>query len=196
MKKLFISQPMKGKSEEQIMQEREEAIEAAKVRIGEDVLVLDTYFADYDGKPLQFLAKSLDLLAQADVAYFASGWQVARGCVIEHDCAIAYGITTIGAPVSEECTRMGVPFGVALAALKDGRRMTRTGWNGKGLFVVYQKGYPQGIPCNAQTASAWGMKEGEPFRCEPYLQINTVDGSHAMWVPSIRDLLAEDWLPV
>lgn len=84
-------------------------------------------------------------------------------------------------------------FGEALKELKAGKRVSREGWNGKGLFVVYQKGYPQGIPCNKQTAEAWGMKEGELFRCEPYLQINTVDGSHAMWVPSIRDCLAEDW---
>ena len=84
-------------------------------------------------------------------------------------------------------------FGEALKALKAGKRVSREGWNGKGLFVVYQKAYPQGIPCNKQTAQAWGMKEGELFRCEPYLQINTVDGSHAMWVPSIRDCLAEDW---
>lgn len=67
------------------------------------------------------------------------------------------------------------------------------GWNGKGIFVVYQKGYPDGIPCNLQTAKAWGMNEGDLFKCEPYLQIKTTDGSHAMWVPSIRDVLAEDW---
>ena len=49
------------------------------------------------------------------------------------------------------------------------------------------------IPCNLQTAKAWGMNEGDLFKCEPYLQIKTTDGSHAMWVPSIRDVLAEDW---
>lgn len=85
-------------------------------------------------------------------------------------------------------------FGEALEAVKAGKKISRTGWNGKGLFVVYQKGYPDGIPCNKQTAEAWGLTEGELFRCEPYLQINTVDGSHAMWVPSIRDCLAEDWM--
>lgn len=84
-------------------------------------------------------------------------------------------------------------FGDALRAMKAGRRMTRAGWNGKGLSVVYQKGYPQGIACNAQTAKAWGMNEGELFKCEPYFQISTVDGSHAMWVPSVRDCLADDW---
>ena len=86
-----------------------------------------------------------------------------------------------------------VRFGEALRLLKQGKRMTRKAWSNKGLFVVYQKGYPQGIPCNKQTAEAWGMNEGDLFRCEPYLQISTVDDSHAMWTPSVCDCLAEDW---
>lgn len=84
-------------------------------------------------------------------------------------------------------------FSEALKAVKSGKKIARQGWNGKGMFVVYQKGYPQGIPCNKQTAEAWGLNEGDLFKCEPYLQISTTDGSHAMWVPSIRDCLAEDW---
>ena len=90
----------------------------------------------------------------------------------------------------------GMNFGLALEAVKMGHKISRVGWNGKGLFVVYQKGYPEGIRCNKQTADAWGMQEGDLFKCEPYLQINTVDGSHAMWVPSIRDCLADDWMIV
>ena len=77
--------------------------------------------------------------------------------------------------------------------VKAGQKVTRKGWNGKGMFVVYQKGYPQGIPCNKQTAEAWGLNEGDLFVCNPYLQIRCVDGSHSMWVPSINDCLAEDW---
>lgn len=84
-------------------------------------------------------------------------------------------------------------FGHAIELLKIGCRMARKGWNGKGMFVVYQKGYPNGIPCNKQTAEAWGMQEGELFKCNPYLQIKCVNGSHSMWVPSINDVLAEDW---
>ena len=84
-------------------------------------------------------------------------------------------------------------FGHALDMMRKGVPMTRDGWNGKGMFVVYQKGYPEGIPCNKQTADAWGMQEGDLFKCSPYLQIKNVDGSHAMWVPSITDLFAEDW---
>lgn len=87
-------------------------------------------------------------------------------------------------------------FGGALELLKMGFKVARKGWNGKGMFVVYQKGYPDGIPCNKQTAEAWGMNEGDLFRCNPYLQIRNVDGSHSMWVPSIGDVLADDWMVV
>lgn len=87
-------------------------------------------------------------------------------------------------------------FGIALELLKKGKKVARTGWNGKGMFVVYQKGYPQGIPCNKQTAEAWGLNEGDNFICNPYLQIRCSDGSHSMWVPSINDCLAEDWIIV
>ena len=84
-------------------------------------------------------------------------------------------------------------FGEAIEAMKAGKRLARNGWNGKNMFVVYQKGYPDGIPSNKQTAEAWRMEEGDLFKCEPYLQIKMVNGSHAMWVPSINDVLAEDW---
>lgn len=84
-------------------------------------------------------------------------------------------------------------FGQALEKVKAGEKIYREGWNGRGMFIVYQKGYPDGIPCNAQTAKAWNMKEGDLFKCNPYLQIKQVDGTHSMWVPSIGDILAEDW---
>ena len=91
---------------------------------------------------------------------------------------------------------MEMNFGKALEELKVGKKLARQGWNGKGMFVVYQKGYPNGIPCNKNTAEAWGMNEGDMFKCNPYLQIKNVDDSHSMWVPSIGDVLAEDWLIV
>lgn len=90
-----------------------------------------------------------------------------------------------------ECDCM--TFGLAVEAAKKGLKIARQGWNGRGMFVVYQKGYPQGIPCNKQTAEAWGMNEGDLFICKSYLQIKNVDGSHSMWVPSIGDVLGEDW---
>ena len=97
MKKLFISQPMRGKSDEEILAEREKAIQAARVELREDVEVIDSYFqgAPADARPLWFLGKSLELLSTADIAYFAPGWEKARGCKIERMCADEYGIPSI-----------------------------------------------------------------------------------------------------
>ena len=97
MKKLFISQPMNGKSDEQILKEREEAVREAKIVCGEEVELIDSFFqsAPADARPLWFLGKSLELLSTADVAYFAPGWKDASGCKIEHLCAVEYGIYRI-----------------------------------------------------------------------------------------------------
>ena len=88
---------MHGKTNEEIGKERNEAIKKASELLGEPVEVIDSFFenAPVGAKPLWFLGKSLELLADADVAYFAAGWEEARGCVIEHDSAIAYGIDII-----------------------------------------------------------------------------------------------------
>jgi len=87
-------------------------------------------------------------------------------------------------------------FGWAIRMLKDGRRMTREGWNGKGMFIVLQRGYPEGIPINRNTAEATGLPEGTVCRFLPYLMMRTVDGSFVPWLASQTDMLAEDWLPV
>ena len=97
MKRLFVSQPMKDKTNEEILEARERAIASAKEAIGEDVEVIDSFFKDapHDAKPLWFLGKSLELLSTANIAYFGEGWENARGCKIEHSCAVAYGIKVI-----------------------------------------------------------------------------------------------------
>ena len=97
MKKLFISQPMKGKTDEEILNERDIAIKKAEALLGEPVEVIDSFFqgAPAEAKPLWFIGKSIELLANADVAAFANGWDQARGCKIEHECAIQYNIPVI-----------------------------------------------------------------------------------------------------
>lgn len=97
MKKLFISQPMKGRTDEEILAVRAEAVETVQRLLGEEVQVIDSFIkgAPAEARPLWYLGESLKLLSCADVAYFAKGWEGARGCRIEHDCAIAYGIVTI-----------------------------------------------------------------------------------------------------
>lgn len=104
--RLFISQPMRGKSDEEIESEREDLIAIAKaVYAGRgEVEVIDSFFKgglDVPAgakAPLYYLSKSLELLATADVAIFAKDWREARGCRIEHECADGYGIARIELP--------------------------------------------------------------------------------------------------
>jgi len=88
---------MNGKTDAEILEVREKAIKSAEKELGEKVEVIDSFFcnAPAENKPLWFLGKSLELLSEADVAYFAKGWEEARGCRIEHQCAIDYGIETV-----------------------------------------------------------------------------------------------------
>lgn len=97
MKKLFISQPMRGKTDEEIKKERELAICAAERIAGEKLEVIDTFYTDFseNAKPLEYLARSIADLAKADFVYFADGWENARGCKIERLCAQEYGLTII-----------------------------------------------------------------------------------------------------
>lgn len=84
-------------------------------------------------------------------------------------------------------------FGQAIEEMKSGHRVARTGWNGKNMAVAYQKGYLKGVPCNKNTAEAWGMQEGELFKCRPYMQMRCADGTFQMWLASQSDILADDW---
>ena len=89
MQKLFISQPMKGKTEEEIKREREDALKFAKEVLQEDVELIDSYIAENPPKnadmALWCLGRSLAMMSEADIVCFA------KGCKIEHACAVAYG---------------------------------------------------------------------------------------------------------
>ena len=97
MKRLFISQPMRDKINEEIEFERDKVIEAASKELNEDVEVIDSFFKDSPAltNPLLCFAKSLELLATADIVYFVNGWEQARGCRIERLCAEEYNIPVI-----------------------------------------------------------------------------------------------------
>lgn len=89
--KVMIVQPMNGKSEEQIRQERDEIIN--KIQEEGDIYI-DTIFQDevpegYD-VPIYYLAKSIETIAYADKIIFMNGWDKARGCIIEHEVATSY----------------------------------------------------------------------------------------------------------
>ena len=95
MPKIFISQPMNGKTNEEIEDERNYII--GRLRENECVEIIDSFFKDkpYEASPLWYLGESIKLMSEADVVFFCNGWQTARGCQIEHDCALEYGIDTM-----------------------------------------------------------------------------------------------------
>lgn len=96
MIKIFISQPMKDKTNQEIEEERKKIIKKIRKYFGE-VEVIDSFFKDapHDAKPLWFLGKSLELLSNANVIVLGKGWKNSRGCRIEHECAVQYGISVI-----------------------------------------------------------------------------------------------------
>lgn len=102
--KAMLSQPMAGKMDEEIIATREKAIKALEARGYE---IVNTLFTDewYNREnmekrgvvqiPLCFLAKSLENMSLCHAVYFCKGWEQARGCRLEHDAAVAYGLTVI-----------------------------------------------------------------------------------------------------
>ena len=102
--KAMLSQPMAGKTEQEIIETRERAI---SVLTENGYEIVNTLFTDewYSKEameargvvqiPLCFLAKSLENMSLCHAAYFCKGWEQARGCRIEHEAAKAYGLTII-----------------------------------------------------------------------------------------------------
>ena len=100
MKKLFISQPMRGLKDEEILKIREEIKTRAERIIGEEVEIINSFIEDYPGEinkfiPVWYLGKSIQFLSQADIVYFGGDWRNARGCKIEYEIANKYGIKII-----------------------------------------------------------------------------------------------------
>ena len=104
MKKAMLSQPMAGRTDEEIAATRARAIKHLETHGYE---IVNTLFTDeWYGKenmrergvvqiPLCFLAKSLENMSLCHAAYFCKGWEKARGCRIEHEAAEAYGLEII-----------------------------------------------------------------------------------------------------
>ena len=87
----------------------------------------------------------------------------------------------------------GLGFGDALQALKAGKRVARAGWNGKGMFVYYVRA--AAYLAQSEVAKAYfGENAYVPYA--PYLALKGVDEKVSTWVPSINDVLAEDWFVI
>lgn len=83
----------------------------------------------------------------------------------------------------------GMNFGSALGLLKSGKCVARSGWNGKGMFVYM-------VPENAYEPTTEAEKihyGGSKVPYNAYLAIKNVNETVSTWVPSINDVLADDW---
>lgn len=94
--KVMISQPMRGKTNEQIRKEREELIK----RLEKDNFeVVDTIIAEETpqgcSESIYYLAKSIEFISKVDIVYFMKGWENARGCKIENQVCQEYGRQTM-----------------------------------------------------------------------------------------------------
>jgi hypothetical protein len=104
----------------------------------------------------------------------------------------AAGIPLISLFRKMEGEQMGYDndFGWALAQLIKGKKVSRSGWNGKGMFLYY---IPEGkYPASTGVAKEeWGMYALVPYQA--YVAMKTVQGTVVPWLCSQTDMLAEDW---
>ena len=106
-KNIFISQPMTGKSEEEILATRQKAIDKIHQLASKDseqVNIIDSYIDDamrneFQGRmgdainwDIYWLSQSLQKLALADTIWLCDDWEHSKGCSIELKCAMQYGL--------------------------------------------------------------------------------------------------------
>lgn len=87
----------------------------------------------------------------------------------------------------------GLNFGLAIEALKLGKKVARKGWNGADMFLYLVQGSEFEVnrpPLNSI------YPEGTKVKYRPHIDLKTADGSIATWSPSGSDALAEDWFIV
>lgn len=84
-------------------------------------------------------------------------------------------------------------FSEALELLKQGKKMARHGWNGKGMFAFLVSGSE--FEVNRAPLDKF-YEIGTKVNYRAHLDLKAVDGSIGVWTPSTSDLLAEDWYEV
>lgn len=100
MRRLFVSLPMNGLSEEEIRKTMAECKKDAEKFLGEEFELLNSYITvdpntNVKHVGLYYLGISLEIMARADLIYFAKGWENARGCRVEREAAVRYGLPMI-----------------------------------------------------------------------------------------------------
>ncbi len=93
----------------------------------------------------------------------------------------------------------GMSFGLAIEALKLGKKVARAGWNGKGMWLSYSPGAPA-LPYDKFWSKAnceYAYENGGSAEVLPCITMKTATGEILMgWLASQTDMLADDWLIV
>lgn len=84
-------------------------------------------------------------------------------------------------------------FGHALQAVKEGHKVARDGWNGKGMFIFLVAG----STFKVNRPPLLGIyDEGTEINYRPHIDMKAVDGSIGVWTAAQNDLMADDWFVV
>lgn len=104
MKKLFVSVPMKGRTEEEIKASIQKMKKIAEVYEGEELELIDSYVEDNApwkaNPPVWYLGKSLEKLSEADIFIGIENDYDWNGCYIERITAHRYGIKSYHVPAN------------------------------------------------------------------------------------------------
>ena len=87
----------------------------------------------------------------------------------------------------------GMSFGLAVEAVKKGKKIARAGWNGKGMFLFLVPG----STFKVNRAPLLGIyPEGTEINYHSHIDMKTADGTIVPWLASQTDVLADDWIAV
>lgn len=105
--KVMISQAMNGRTEEQIKEERKKIVDKFNKM---HIEVIDTLFSEEPPQDcnaaVYYLGKSISAMKDIDALYMCDGWREARGCKIEYQVAIEYGIKILYSDFFENKPKM------------------------------------------------------------------------------------------
>jgi len=82
-------------------------------------------------------------------------------------------------------------FSDALKSLKEGKRVTRQGWNGKGMYLYFVSGSTLKVAKGRPLAAH--LPVGEEVTYRPHIDLKDAQGNYGMWCPITNDVLADDW---
>ena len=150
----------------------------------EGVLILEDFFPSHVKNPFTNFFKTGKNSLKIDIAN-------GRTITLEVNFNILEPILFLKKETLKLNNMENLNFGQAIEALKQGKRVARQGWNGKGMFAYYVDGSEFMVnrpPLNKI------FEENTKVSYRPHIDLKAADGTCGVWNPNMMDILAEDWL--